>query len=173
LSRRNGKYNFSKVNLEYSRLQYLSFITPGLNILGSVIGQYAFSQLLSDEEFGVGGDEFGRVYDPSELTGDHGLAGKLELQWGQNTAFEDFEALTGYQLYVFYDLGAVWQIDSRAKALTSSRQSLASVGMGVRFNLWDNVSGLVEVATPLTRDVAARGADGDEARVFFNVGARF
>ncbi len=167
LSRLNGKTDFSKVNLEYSRLQYLSFITPGLNLLGSVIGQYAFSQLLSGEEFGVGGDEFGRAYDPSEITGDHGLSGKLELQWGQNVAYEDFEVLAGYQLFVFYDLGAVWRIDP------FDRVSVASVGAGVRFNLWDNVSGLVEVAKPLTRDVAARGADGNEGRVFFNVGARF
>ena len=167
LSRVNGKTNFSKVNLEYSRLQYLSFITPGLNLLGSVIGQYSFSQLLSGEQFGVGGDEFGRAYDASEIIGDHGASGKLELQWGQNTAFEDFEALTGYQLFAFYDLGAVWQIDP------SVRVSIASIGAGVRFNLWDNVSGLVEVTKPLTRDVAARGADGGEPRVFFNVGARF
>ncbi len=173
LSRLNGKTNFNKVNLEYSRLQYLSFITPGLNLLGSVFGQYSFSQLLSGEEFGVGGDEFGRAYDPSEITGDHGVSGKLELQWGQNVAFENFEALTGYQFFAFYDLGAVWQIDHRVKGLPSPRQSVASVGAGVRFNLWDNVSGLVEVAKPLTRDVTARGADGDEARVFFNVGARF
>ena len=167
LSRLNGKTDFSKVNLEYSRLQYLSFITPGLNLLGSVVGQYAFAQLLSGEEFGVGGDEFGRAYDPSEITGDHGLSGKLELQWGQNVAYEEFEALTGYQLFVFYDLGATWRIDP------SVRVSIASIGAGVRFNLWDNVSGLVEVTKPLTRDVLARGADGDEGRVFFNVGARF
>ena len=173
LSRLNGKTDFSKVNLQYSRLQYLSFITPGLNLLGSVVGQYAFSQLLSGEEFGVGGDEFGRAYDPSEITGDHGLSGKLELQWGQNVAYEDFEALTGYQFFAFYDLGAVWQIDPDVKGLAAHRQSASSVGAGVRFNLWDNVSGLVEVAKPLTRSVASRGPDGKEGRVFFNVGARF
>ena len=172
-SRLNGRTNFSKVNLDYSRLQHLGFITPGLNLLGSLIGQYSFSQLLSFEEFGIGGAEFGRAYDPFEVTGDHGLAGKLELQWGQNTTFEDLEALTGYQLFAFYDLGAVWQIDTAGKFLTSNRQSVASAGLGVRFNLWDNVSGLVEVAKPLTRSVLARGSDGDEARVFFNVGARF
>ena len=99
------------------------------------------------------------------------------MQWGQNVAFENFEALTGYQFFAFYDLGAVWQIDPGPKGTflepLDSRQSVASVGVGVRFNLWDNVAGLVEVAKPLTRSVAARGADGGEGRVFFNVGARF
>ena len=173
LSRVQGRTNFNKVNVEYSRLQSMSFITPGLNLLGALEGQYSFSQLLSGEEFGIGGEQFGRAFDSSEITGDHGLAGKLELQWGQNVAFEDFEALTGYQIFVFYDIGAVWQIDTRQKDLASSRQSASSVGGGVRFNLWDNVSGLVEIAAPLARSVLLRGADGDEARIFFNVGARF
>ena len=170
LSRVNGKSDFSKIVVRAQRLQGLQNLLPGLTMLVSASGQYAFSQLLSSEQFGYGGNEFGRAYDASEIVGDHGAAGTVELQYGQNVFWEDLEFLTGYQIYAFYDYGLVWRIDPLGGP---SRQTGASTGAGVRFNLLDNISGFVEMAKPLTRGVASRGMDGGEPRYFFGIAARY
>ena len=172
LSRENGKSNFFKVTAKASRLQSLAVLLPGLNLLGAVSGQFSGSQLLSAEEFGFGGAEFGRAYDASEIVGDHGAAGKIELQYGRSPVAE---FLTDYQLYAYYDYGMVWRInasDLGTKGKVS--ESAASAGLGVRFNVTENLTGYIEVDTPLTRAVAAEGLDdAGEPRVFFSVGARF
>ncbi|HXV28952.1 MAG TPA: ShlB/FhaC/HecB family hemolysin secretion/activation protein, partial [Sinorhizobium sp.] len=78
LSRANGHSDFTKVTFAASRLQR---VTENINALAAAAGQYAFDPLLSSEEFGLGGPEFLRAFDPSEQVGDHGLAGRLELQF--------------------------------------------------------------------------------------------
>jgi len=164
LSRENGHSDFGAARLDLSRLQA---VLPALTILGTATGQYAFSQLLASEEFSLGGERFGRAYDPSEITGDHGAAAKLELQYGISG---DGPIFNGLQIYGYYDIGAVWH---RLKPNQgSSRESLASTGLGVRLNLADNVSGYVEVAKPLTLPVSARGASGEKWRPFFSIAVR-
>lgn len=50
----------------------------GLNPYLAATAQTSFGQsLLSPKQFGVGGSQFGRGYDPSEITGDSGVAGKV------------------------------------------------------------------------------------------------
>jgi hemolysin activation/secretion protein len=136
-----------------------------LSLLVEASGQYAFSQLLASEEFGLGGGRFGRAYNPSEVTGDHGLGAALELRFSQSLS-DDF--LRGLQVYGFTDYGAVWRIDDAA---ADRRLSLASAGGGVRFNLLDDVSGSVELAWPLTATPAAD--DGRGPRLFFTFVRRF
>lgn len=169
ISRVNGKSNFFKVTADASRLQRLF---PGVSLLISATGQYSGSQLLSSEEFGYGGSSFGRAYDSSEITGEHGAAGKLELQYGR--AADDIVLVKDFQLYLFSDYGATWRIDPVANNQQKHTQTGSSAGVGVRFNVIDNVSGFVEVDQPLTRQVATGGVDGGEtARIFFALAARF
>ncbi len=165
-SRVNGKSDFFKITGDYSRLQRLA---PGWTLLGALSGQYSFSQLLSPEEFGVGGAQFGRAYDPSEIAGDHGLAGKLELQYGHTL---EWAMLQDFQLYAFYDLGATWKIDPLGVD-PQGQDSISSMGVGVRFNINSFTSGFIEINNPLTRNVAARGPDGGEPRAFFSLAMRF
>ena len=162
LSRAGGRPEFSKLNLDASRLQRLA---DRLNLLLVVSSQISAAKLLSAEEFSVGGNRFGRGYDGSEITGDHGVAGKLELQWSQPTAPI---LLQNYQIYGFYDVGATWEEGSAAN------DSLASTGVGLRFNATDWMSGYVELAYPLTRPVASRApGKRDDPRLFFSLSARF
>jgi hemolysin activation/secretion protein len=70
--------DFTKFGLDLSRLQQL---VPQWNLLAAVKGQYAFEPLLAPEQFGFGGEQYGRAYDNSEFLGDNGVAGKLELQF--------------------------------------------------------------------------------------------
>ena len=168
LSRPRGFTEFTKFNMEASRLQSLQAVASGLSVLASASGQFSLQNLLASEEFGVGGARFGRAYDPSEITGDHGVAAVVEVRYGRE---HEAEVLKGYQVYAFYDFGVVWNKDTEVGE--SSQTSVASTGAGVRLNILDYVSGSLEYAAPLTGTVKARGDSGDEPRVFFALSARF
>jgi len=166
LSRANGETSFTKLTGKATRIQPIS---GPWTAFGSVTGQYSFDPLLAAEEFSLGGEEFGSAYDTAELTGDHGLAGRVELQYNQARQ-QTF--LTNYQLYGFYDIGRVWNREIIAGS-EPSHISLASAGLGSRFNLTPEFSGGVEVALPLTKPVSANGADGEAPRFFFNLQYRY
>jgi hemolysin activation/secretion protein len=131
-------------------------------------GQWSANKLLAAEQFGLGGATFGSAYDPSELVGDSGIAARLELQYNQTL---DFKYVPNYQLYGFYDGGVVWNRDAFASVKSSS--SLTSTGLGLRFNVLEQVTGSLEFAEPLTHRVAANGADGYGPRVFFSLAYRY
>jgi hemolysin activation/secretion protein len=123
-------------------------------------GQWADDQLLSSEEFGLGGSYIGRAYDFSEISGDHGVGSLIELRYGRDV---ENKVLRGYQLYGFYDIGAVWN-DGDGEA---DRQTLASAGAGVRMALPGSLRINLEYARALTRPVSQ---DGDKIeRLFLSV----
>ena len=164
LSRATGRSDFTKITMEFQRVHGLG---EGWSVHLAATGQYAFSSLLASEEFSFGGARFGRAYDPAEITGDHGAAGKIELRYGSETGLPGF---SGYQLYGFYDAGIAWNIE----AVTSDNpKSGTSAGFGVRANFGEAVSANVEIAFPLTSNVAAAGEQGESARIFFSLVGRY
>lgn len=162
-SRADADGEFTKLNAEVQRLQR---ITPQVNLLLAARGQLSSGALLSSEEFGVGGMGYGRGYDPSEIVGDDGIAGKVELQWNLPP---QFDVLTSNQLFGFYDVGRVWNDDPAAAGL--ERQSAASAGFGIRAKIMDATSADLTVAFPLTRRVQTMG--DKDARVFMSLSHRF
>lgn len=161
LSRARGEADFLKILAEVSRRQ--SFGSAwALQLSGR--GQKSANQLLSAEEFGLGGSRFGRGYDPFEISGDDGAALSVELQFGQ---FVNAGPLDSYQLYGFYDFGAVWQKEEVVGG--AERDSLASTGVGFRAVLNQQFNVNLEVAQPLTRD----DGQGNDPRGFFGVTASF
>ena len=165
LSRSNGDPSFTKLAMEATRLQRL--VGPFTALVG-VNGQYALDALLASEEVGFGGSSYGRGYDSSEVSGDSGIAGKVEVAF--NNAVEK-PFLNNYQVYSFYDVGAVWNRDEPATA--DERQSGASVGVGTRLNFNESVRGDAFVAKPLTRSVSSRGDNGDDLRFKFLLSTNF
>lgn len=149
LSRANGNPAFTKLGLYVARLQSFG---ASWSLLGALGAQVAFDDLLASELFSFGGEPFGRGYDPSELTGDDGAAAKLELRYSLAGA-GGFASL-GVTVYGFYDAGFVRQ---RSSGGLKARQSATSAGLGARFEAGRLVTGYLEVAKPLTRDVAAEG----------------
>lgn len=164
LSRATGHSDFFKATLDASRTQRLG---DGISLLTAMTGQWAGSSLLSSEEFAFGGAQFGRGYDPAELVGDHGVAGKAELQY----AGPEAPVIKDWVLYGFYDVGRVWQ----ANPMPTERKTDggASTGFGVRSNLNDTVSASAELAKPLTHNVAARDTGEHDVRAFFGLVARY
>ncbi len=147
-SRPNGDAVFTKYTMNVSRLQT---IDAKDSLLLAISEQYAFGDsLLSSEQFGVGGAQFGRGYDPSEITGDNGLAGKLEFQ--HNEQFTLLQPRLA-QFYGFYDWGLVG--NNFVGNGQPAKATLASLGAGVRLNLEDGLVSSLELAKPLTRPVAA------------------
>lgn len=131
LSREDGEPEFKKFEFLAGRLQALP---RNFEVLALLMGQYSFDPLLSSQEFGFGGAQMGRGYDSSEITGDRGIAGTIELRYKTQTTLWNLPV--ALQPYTFYDIGKVWNIDADAK----DKISAASVGAGIRLNIsnsWD------------------------------------
>jgi hemolysin activation/secretion protein len=165
LSRADGHSDFTKIAGNLSRLQQAG---DNWQVYANVAGQYSFVHLLSSEEFGYGGQAFGRAYDPSEITGDSGINAALELRY---TGLPEWEH-TIFQPFAFYDIGKVWKPDA-GPAL--EKLSGASAGGGLKFLYNENVSGYIACADPLTRPVATpQGyANGKSPRWLFQLSSRF
>jgi len=167
LSRPNGEPDYTKVNLDLSRLQQFN---ETFALLAALSGQYSFNeQLLSAEEFGFGGSIFGRGYDPYEISGDEGMAGKLEFEI--NT-FPGYSVLKYIQYYVFYDIGVVWNVGDTLDQ--PERASGTSTGAGGRVQFNKYFSGNVEADKPLTREVQTEedaGHNGKDWRYYFGLTA--
>lgn len=161
LSRPDADTSFTKITADVTRLERL---IDGLALQTSVRGQMSNAALLSAEEFGIGGaSDIGRGYDPSELVGDDGIAGSIELQW---TSPYQISWLNSYVVYGFYDIGKVWNDDATSASLRE--QSLASAGVGFKASLTEATHFDMMVAKPLTRDVAAETDDDTRVYVGFS-----
>jgi hemolysin activation/secretion protein len=142
LSRQDGASDFNKMTGVIGRLQSLP---RGFELYGLLTGQYAFEPLLSAEEFGFGGGVMGRGYNPSEIAGDRGIAGTLELRYNAEPLPTPFTIQA--QPYVFYDAGKVWNIDNN----DTTHMSAASSGAGSRFTMEKGWNMDLNLAFPLTR----------------------
>lgn len=156
LSRPDGRPQFTKAKLDAS-IMYNLFAKLDLAATGSA--QWSDGALVSSEEFGAGGARFGRAYDYSEIVGDDGLAGAIELRWSWRALNE---WLTSLQVFAFADAARVWNEGTASESLTSA-------GAGFRIGVAPGISAAFEVAKPLSHDVVSQG-DRD-ARVFVSLSA--
>lgn len=164
LSRTAGDPEYTKLTADITRLERL---TNDFSLQLSAKGQLSNGALLSAEEFGLGGaNGIGRGYDPSEIVGDDGVAGSVELQWQTPYAVS---WLDNYTAYTFYDIGKVYNDDAITSTLDV--QSLASVGVGVRADINDATRAGLMFAVPLTHRIAAE--NDQDPRFFLNISRDF
>lgn len=159
-TRTRGEPEFFKIAFDLSRTQRLNRL---FELTVSLSGQKSAHKLLASEEFGIGGAAFGRAYDSSEITGEDGIAARLELQTSA------FERTAPVKPYIFYDIGKVWDADNTAA--DNRIRSLASAGIGTRFRIGNHLAGEVEAAKPLTRRVETQ--NDKDIRIFGRLSARF
>ncbi|MDG2535997.1 ShlB/FhaC/HecB family hemolysin secretion/activation protein [Sphingomonas sp. HITSZ_GF] len=150
----------TRVNAEVS---FAYGVAGGLYFQASGAMQYSGDSLLASEEFGIGGEQYGRAYDPSEITGDKGVAGRAEFFYAASSK------LGTVQPYGFYEAGRVAQ--NKPLPGEPINASIESAGFGVRFSMPQGINGSLEYAKPLTRPVASRG--DKDGRVFFSLGMSF
>ena len=99
----------------------------------SASGQKSKHTLLSSKEFSVGGQRFGRAYDPSEISSAQGGAGSLELQFASPWKPKPLESL---QLYTYYDIGAMWTSSITCNSLASASGGLCvTLPLGISANM--------------------------------------
>jgi hemolysin activation/secretion protein len=143
ISRSLAKPNFSKLELSFVNLHKL---TAKWLLQINLAGQYAMNPLYSSEEFGYGGQSYGRAFDSSDITGDHGVAGLLELTYN---GFKDWKLMTFP--HVFYDIGAVWRRDPTR----GNKDNVGSSGgVGCHFSTKEGFNGQVGFAWPLKRKIS-------------------
>lgn len=132
----------------------------GLQVFGKVQGQAADQPLVSSEQLSLGGQDTVRGYLESEVLGDYGVAGTLELR-SPNIApyMEQTYDVPGRQpvkLNIFND----WRFFAFADAgyarihdpLPDQQYQfdLASYGVGMRMKTLDHLNAIVFVGMPLT-----------------------
>ena len=120
-----------------------------------VNGQYSFDPLLSSEQYGFGGSQLGRGYDPAEIIGDKGIGGTVELRMDMMPGWYLLQTM---QAYVFYDAGVIYNIQNLPNV--QSKQSATSTGIGTRVALMNHLSGNVMISQPLTKQIAAEEVIG-------------
>ena len=166
-SRQFGEINYSKVNLDMSRTQQLGALSPELSswsVYGQLTAQLTSDPLLSSEECGIGGTEYGRAFDSSTISGDRCFAGSLEVRYrASNPGI--FDSL---QLYGFYEAGSVSNLDADALPGTNT---LASAGLGARFAFMERYSGSIELAKQVRN--TSGGINNSSPRVFFSLSGEF
>jgi hemolysin activation/secretion protein len=159
LSRLKGRPDYTKIEASAYRYQN---IDEDWNAIIGATGQYSATPLLSAQEFGFGGQAFGRAYDPSELVGDQGVGFKTEIRYdGLIDLYDGRHA----QPYAFYDIGKIWNLDLGEPPADSA----ASAGLGLRYPLPYNLGLDFSLAQPLTRkaDAPQYGNGNDPRFVMF------
>ncbi len=155
-----GHEKFTVLELAASHRKTL---TAKWSLLLKINGQYASRSLPPSQRFAFGGKSMGGAYDPAELIGDHGVAGRAELKYQLEQTF-----LPGTKawVYSYYDIGRLWNI------ATHENDSAASGGLGITASA-KHISGSLEIAQPFTRSVFQEGEHGDRSRIFASIKFRF
>lgn len=167
-SRGEADPNFTRLAASISRQQLLG---GGFSLLGAISGQYSFDPLPASEQYGIGGEIFGRGYGPYEIAGDQALAGKLQLQYGAPWRAAALAGVVDSWLaYLFADGGVTWQKSDP----NNNSDSLSSGGVGLDLNLAYDVSGTLIIAQPISRDpTTLHNPDDRYPRAFFRLTKRF
>jgi hemolysin activation/secretion protein len=165
-------------NVGFTRVQSLAKWRPGFDLKASVAAQYAFEPLSAAREFSIGGMANASAFDSSEINGDNGLSGRLEVRYATSLGAIDRGVSEGWrgfavQAYAFGDGGQVWQtrVGDQERDNGQTDDMIASAGAGLRFNLGPYTSATVEVAKPFLNVVASEG--NKDPRVFFSFTNRF
>lgn len=133
-----------------------AYLTAGLNgsyvlpedfvISSRINGQVADSPLVSNEQFSMGGMQSVRGYFETQVLADDGFTGSIELLSPRLVPI-NLDTINKLQALLFVDGG----LGGNKEALSGNPKnfSLASVGTGVRFQVWKYFSGILDVGIPL------------------------
>ncbi len=154
ISRYGATPNFSILNYSYAHFQKLG---GAWSFKASISGQFASGPLMTSQQFYLGGAAFG----PGYYSGDDGYQGVAELRFDQTMTNQIFKA---YQLYGFIDGGQTWYMHQ-------DKQSLSSVGAGLRIEFANHIRANIAFAAPLS--YTSRTEEWRRARVLFSISKAF
>jgi hemolysin activation/secretion protein len=170
--------SFSHLNADLSHTQELP---EGLQLYGKIQGQIADGPLVSSEQLSVGGLDTVRGYLESEVLGDNGIVGNLELrspnvgellqkemkdETGQGAP--RFATFNEWRFFGFADAGTVTVL--RPLPEQQSKFDVWSYGVGTRFKFLDYLNGTVIFSVPMISQAFTQARD---PRVNFRIWGEF
>jgi hemolysin activation/secretion protein len=152
----------------------------GAQLFGKIQGQIADQPLVSSEQISFGGHDTVRGYLESEVLGDYGAAGTLELRTPNIAPYMEqkldnppgepvkFNAFNDWRFFGFVDAGRARIHEPLVEQ--QSQFDLASYGFGTRWKSLTYLNGTVFVGLPLISQQVTRA---DSARVSFRIWGEF
>lgn len=156
--------NFVHVNLDLSQTENVGL---GFQAAQRLTAQVADQPLVSSEQFAIGGLRSVRGYLQSEAVGDDGFSGSLEIIT-PSVAPRALSFIDDMRFLFFTDGGVVSILDPLPEQ--TSFFSLASAGLGLRFQVFGKFTGEVDLAMPFITGPATRAND---PRATFSVKSDF
>nr|WP_315838839.1 ShlB/FhaC/HecB family hemolysin secretion/activation protein [Bradyrhizobium prioritasuperba] len=170
--------SFTHLNLDVSHTHEL---TEGFQVYAKVQGQLADGPLVSSEQFSLGGLDTVRGYLESEVLGDSGVAGNLELRSPNigsllqaqlknesGKGAPRFTTFNDWRFFVFADGGHATVLRPLVEQV--SQFDVWSYGVGTRFKVFDYVSGMVAYSVPMVSQTYTQARD---PRVNFRIWGEF
>ncbi|MDO8953768.1 MAG: ShlB/FhaC/HecB family hemolysin secretion/activation protein [Gammaproteobacteria bacterium] len=160
-SRANGVSQFIILDVDTSTTHY---ITRKLSFVLAGTGQITPNPLLTSEQLGFGGMQFGQGFNSYVISGDNGIMGSFALRYDL--------PLHGYfnllQPQVFYNAGYVGNNDTLAGTYNHAWGQSAGVGLNVA--IFHSIQIAMNLAKPLT---LSQGTSGNNWQAFINATAIF
>jgi hemolysin activation/secretion protein len=164
-----NKRIFAKSSFAHLRVNasYTHFFESGYRLMGNIKTQVASDPLISNEQFGAGGADSVRGYYESQVLGDHGIVGSLEVQT-PHLAKAASSWLQELRALAFVDAAQLRVED--ALAGQEDRFNLASAGIGMRLRAWKHFVSALDLAWPFRDQGDVRGG---EKRLHFRLAYEF
>jgi hemolysin activation/secretion protein len=170
--------SFTHLNLDASHTQELP---QGFQLWGKVQGQLADGPLVSSEQLSVGGLDTVRGYLESEVLGDEGVVGNIELrspdvgsllqkqvkdETGQGVPH--FTTFNEWRFFTFADAGVATVLHPLPEQ--QSQFQLWSYGVGTKFKVFNYINGMVALSVPMISQTYTQARD---PRVNFRIWGEF
>jgi hemolysin activation/secretion protein len=147
--------------------KYSHYLPLEMEVSGRFSAQLSDSPLISNEQFSLGGMDSVRGYFETQALADNGIMGSVELKSPRLTPLS-WEYVNKLQALVFVD-GGVGTIN---EAFSGNPQSfsLASAGLGMRFQVWKYLNGVLDLGFPFLDLAPVKAGD---PKLHFSVAAEF
>jgi hemolysin activation/secretion protein len=143
--------------------QYVRALAPNSILLLKLEGQIADRPLVALEQLGVGGQDTVRGYRQDLLLGDNGLLASAEVRIPIFTPADSKQVL---QIVPFVDFGV---ISNQAPNPSPKNDTIASGGIGLRYQSGDNFFAKLDYGVPFTA-IDQPKRTGQEKGLHFSVG---
>jgi hemolysin activation/secretion protein len=170
--------SFIHLNADLSHTQELP---EGFQLYGKIQGQVADGPLVSSEQLSIGGLDTVRGYLESEVLGDNGIVGNLELrspdvgellqkqvkdETGQGTP--RFTTFNEWRFFGFADAGKTIVLDPLQEQ--QFKFDMWSYGVGTRFKVFNYINGTLIYSVPMISQTFTKARD---PRVSFRIWGEF
>jgi hemolysin activation/secretion protein len=154
--------SFSKVRMDYLRLQKLNFAPPGSALMFSARGQMAMSNLDGSEKMSLGGPNGVRSYSVGAASADEAFLATIEYRY----TIPGFVPLGGaFTLSSFYDVGSAKLNHKPAPSTTApNKYTLSALGFGMNWVKRDNFQVRLDVASRVGSEMYKGDADQGDTR---------